>query len=35
MYHRTPEDWRFSIEWDHSSKVLVSKTVKDMIIHGG
>lgn len=36
MYHRTPpEGSGFDTEWKHSSSLLVSKAVKDMIIKSG
>ena len=31
IYHRTPESG-FDTEWKHTSSLLVSKTVKDMIL---
>ena len=36
MYHRTPKKGAgFNTEWKHTSSLLVSKTVKDLVIQNG
>ena len=36
MYHRTPApESGFNTEWKHTSSLLVSKTVKDLVVQNG